>query len=157
MTAVNVSFSDFSPPPSGVSCSVGRGEQREEAASSHGDPFFSSVNSRPFRSHLSFHLYLFDYTQPQIIGTLTFPSFEVSLCGIQPGISIRVEEFGKVSVRVSELSQLRVEVFSYFGNGITLNFLPLLSPVSFFLFIFRNGAGRYFLFYTRAWQQFVLI
>lgn len=73
------------------------------------------------------------------------------------GISIRVEEFGKVSVRVSELSQLRVEVFSYFGNGITLNFLPLLSPVSFFLFIFRNGAGRYFLFYTRAWQQFVLI
>lgn len=50
-----------------------------------------------------------------------------------------------------------IEVFSYFGNGITLNFLPLLSPVSFFLFIFRNGAGRYFLFYTRAWQQFVLI
>lgn len=67
MTAVNVSFSDFSPPPSGVSCSVGRGGQREEVASSipatsHGDPFFSSVNSRPFRSHLSFHLSLFDYT-----------------------------------------------------------------------------------------------
>lgn len=61
------------------------------------------------------------------------------MCGIQPGISIRVEEFGKVSVRVSELSQLRVEVFSYFGNGITLNFLPLLSPVSFFFLFLETG------------------
>lgn len=153
MTAVNVSFSDFSPPPSGVSCSVSRGGQREEAASSHGDPFFSSVNSRPFRSHLSFHLSLFDYTQPQIIGTLTFPSFEVSLCG-------DIDKGGRVwksfcsRIRIIAVTSRGIFIFWQRNN---IEFFTAFIPRFFFLFIFRNGAGRYFLFYTRAWQQFVLI